>query len=458
MVWIRPDMKTPSALTIAGIDPSGGAGISADLKTFSAIGIHGCSVVTAITVQSTMGIEDVKPVEPELVRRQIKAVLEDVKIKAIKIGVIYTPENAKVIQEELDGQGIPIVLDPILISTTGQKLIKDVAIRTMIDELLPISTIITPNIHEAEVLSGIKIRTIDDAKRAAKRIHDLGTKAVLIKGGHLKSDQCTDILYYKEDYYYLKMERIKSDEIHGTGCSLSAAIAGFIVLDFSIIDAVRRAKEFVYYGIINALDVGKGNKIINPLANLYKESERFNVLSELWKAFNELRKMKGIVKFVPETRMNFVYSLPKPLGENDVAGFPGRITSDGSDLYAISRPWFGASKHVARVVITANDFDRNIRSAINIKYSKELVDSAKKANLFVAKFDRRDEPRDIKEREGMTLSWGVRYVIEKYGRVPDVIYDLGDVGKEPMIRILGKNPIDVLNKLKMIFGNLSNKI
>jgi len=454
MVWINPEKKTATVLTIAGLDPSGGAGITADLKTIAAIGLHGACVITALTVQNTQGVYSIKLVDPEFIKEQIESIISDLMVKAIKIGVLYSSQNIQVISEEIKNLGVPIVLDPVLVSTTGQKLIEKDAISTLINDLFPLTTLITPNKNEAERLTNIRINSIDEARKAARELANYGTRAVLIKGGHIEGTFSTDILYYKEDYYYFKLPRIKSGEIHGTGCSLSAAIASFLALDYSIIDSVSSAKKLVYDGIRNALNVGGGSKVINPLSSLYRESERFNVLSDLWNAFRELKSINTISKLIPETRMNFVYSLPNPVDFNDVAGFPGRITMDGEEISVISRPWFGASKHVANIVLTANSFNPDIRSAINIKFSRELIKAAEKAGLKIGKFSRKDEPKEIKEKEGMTLSWGVKHVIEQLGFVPDIIYDEGDIGKEPMIRILARNPREVVNKIRLILEKL----
>ena len=456
MVWINPKSKAITVLSIAGSDPSGGAGIAADLKTFSAIGVHGAFVLTALTAQNTKGIYDIYPIEPEFVRKQLKSVIDDLSVRAIKIGVIYSRENIRVLSDELSNlDKIPIVLDPVILSTTGYKLISsDEAITELIKRLIPITTLITPNKREAEKLTDIKIDSISDAKKAARKLSEYGPESVLIKGGHIEDSYSIDILYYKEDYYLYKLPRIKIGEVHGTGCSLSAAIAGYLALGNNIVDAVNRAKRLVYLGIKSALNVGEGIKIINPLSTLYRESERFRVLLDLWEAYRELKGMRGIVKLVPETRINFVYSLPEPGDHLDVAGFPGRITTDGEELLALSRPWFGASKHVANIVISANEFDPEIRAAINIKYSREVIRVAEKAGLSVGKFSRKKEPEKIKEREGKTLPWGVKQVIQDLGYVPDIIYDEGDIGKEPMVRILARNPREIVNKIKLILEKL----
>lgn len=456
MVWINPREKIATVLTIAGLDPSGGAGIAADLKTIAAIGLHGALVITTLTAQNTKGVYKVKSVDPEFVRAQIRSVLDDLMIKAIKIGVLYSTENIKVIGEEIKGLRVPVVLDPVLKSTTGQKLISEDAVDYLINKLFPLTTLVTPNKNEAEKLTNIKIDSIETGEKAAKELIKYGSEAVLIKGGHMEGPYSIDILYHKDEYYYFKSPRIKSDEIHGTGCSLSAAIASFLALGYSMVDAISSAKELIYEGIKNALKISHGNRIINPFSRLYRDSERFRVLSALWEAFKELKKIAMFPNLVPETRMNFVYSLPSPLSVMDVAGFPGRITTDGEEIFVFSRPWFGASKHVANIVLTANRFDPTIRSAINIRFSRELIRAAEKAGFKIGKFSRKDEPKKIKEKEGMTLSWGVERVIEQLGFVPDIIFDEGDVGKEPMIRILARNPAEIINKIKLILKNLRN--
>ena len=450
MVWIPTKKKTPVALTIAGSDSGGGAGIEADLKTFAAIGVHGTAAITAITAQNTYAVTKVQDVDPDIVKEQIRVVVEDLGVDAAKTGMLHTPEIIKAVAEEVKKYDFPLVVDPVMIAKSGAPLLKPEAMDILIREIIPIATVITPNRFEAEKLTGMKISSIDDAKKAAKKISEMGAKAVIVKGGHLETEHSIDVLYVDGEFYEFKTERIETKTTHGTGCSYSAAIAGYLAKGYDIPTAVKMAKELIYYAIKYGLFIGKGHGPVNPMAILYRESERYTVLRELWEAYKELREIAGVEKYVPETRINFVYSIPEPHKIDDIAGFPGRITIINGKLTAFTRPDFGASSHMARVVLAANYYDNNIRSAINLKFSNDLIEKAKKAGLIVAEFSRKDEPMEVKMKEGASLPWGVKKAIEDIGKVPDLIYDRGDIGKEPMVRILGKNPRDIVEKIRKI--------
>jgi len=450
VVWISTRRKIPIALTIAGSDSGGGAGIEADLKTFAAIGVHGTVAITAITAQNTHSITKVQNVDPEIVREQIRVVVEDMGVDAAKTGMLHTSEIIEAVVNEIKKYSFPVVVDPVMIAKSGAPLLEPEAMETFLQKMVPLATVLTPNKPEAEKLVGMKIRNHEDAKKAAKKISEIGCKAVVIKGGHMEAEHSIDILYYNDNFYEFKSERIETKTTHGTGCCFSAAIAGYLAKGLDIPSAVYKAKILVYHAIKYGLPVGKGHGPVNPLAMLYRESEKYSVLKELWEAYKKLKNIKGIWKHVPETRMNFVYSIPEPTEIMDVAGFPGRITVIDEEIIALSKPDFGASRHMARVVIVASKFDPSIRAALNIGYSRELIDRAKKVGLLVGSFSRTEEPLEIKMREGATLPWGVKHVVKKLGRVPDIIYDEGDVGKEPMIRILGRDPEDIIVKLRRL--------
>lgn len=447
MTWIVRHGKIPVALTIAGSDSGGGAGIQADLKTFAAVGVHGTVAITALTAQNSTGVYDVHPVPPQHVYKQIEVVVSDMDVKVAKTGMLFSSNIIKVVAKAIDDFKLKVVVDPVMIAKSGAPLLKDEAMSDLINEIIPRATVVTPNRFEAEKISGMKIRNLSDAEVVAKEISRLGVQAVVIKGGHIDDVESTDVIYYNNRIWRFSLPRLISKNTHGTGCSFSAAIAGYMARGYDIVDSIKMAKELVYNAIKFGLPVGKGVGSVNPLAMLYRDSERLIVLDVLWKAYNLLKDINNIKEIVPECRINFVYALPDATDIDDVAGFPGRITVLNGKLYALSYPKFGASHHVARIVLTAMKHDPNCRSAINIKYDDDLIKKAAERGLRVAKFDRKLEPKDIKVVEGKSLSWGVDTAIKSMGFVPDIIYDVGDFGKEPMIRILGRDPVDVVKKV-----------
>ncbi len=258
-------MKT--ALTIAGSDCSGGAGIQADIKTMSALNVYAMSVITSIVAENTSRVISIRDVPTEMVADQLDAVFEDIRVDAVKIGMISSREIIVAVAKKLR-QYKPqnIVIDPVMYSKDGTALLQENATDAFINELLPLATVITPNIPEAERISGRRIASIDDVKEAAKIILSKGAKSVLIKGGHFKDD-ATDVLYDGADYHEFNHSRVIGKTPHGTGCTLSSAIAAYLARGFSLKKAVENAKEYITGAITFALEIGKGN---GPTHHFYK--------------------------------------------------------------------------------------------------------------------------------------------------------------------------------------------
>ncbi len=256
-----------TALTIAGSDPSGGAGIQADLKTFSRLRVYGMSVITSVTAQNTSAVAAVVEVAPEFVGRQLDAVLSEIRADAAKTGMLLTAGVIEVVTQKIREYEIRnLVVDPVMISTSGTALLNPDAIATLRRMLLPLALVITPNTDEAHVLTGKKIANLEDMEEAALRIYDTGPRSVLIKGGHMTGNDAIDVLFDGSDFTHLRRSRIGSGPIHGTGCVLSAAITAELAAGKSLSEAVHAAKDFVTAAIEHALTPGKGTGICDPLA------------------------------------------------------------------------------------------------------------------------------------------------------------------------------------------------
>lgn len=248
-------------LTIAGSDPSGGAGIQADLKVFSAFKLYGMAVITALTAQNTKGFYGIMDIPPGFIEKQLNSILSDIKVDAVKTGMLYSPETIDVISNIFNDYKVKnIVVDPIIKSTTGISLIKKGAIERMRKALLPLATIVTPNLYEASELSGISIKGIKEMKEAAKIIKDLGTEAVIITGGHFEK-KALDLFYDGKEFFEMRGERILGS-YHGTGCVYSAAIASSLAMGYSLIDSALKAKDFVTKAIRNSHSYGKGLRVL----------------------------------------------------------------------------------------------------------------------------------------------------------------------------------------------------
>ncbi len=262
-------MKT--ALTIAGSDSGGGAGIQADLKTFAANGVFGMSVLTAVTAQNTRGVSGVEILSPEIINAQLNAVFSDLPVDAVKIGMVANCEAIGVIADRLlEYNSHPIVLDPVMISKSGHPLLEKRAQATLIDRLLPLATLVTPNLSEASELTGDAIHSVEDMERVAQTILSMGPQAVLVKGGHLEGEPI-DVLASVEGFHHLKGRRIATRHTHGTGCTLSSAIAAHLATGHSLIEAARLAKAYVQSAIEQAPGLGAGS---GPLQHFYHGSNK----------------------------------------------------------------------------------------------------------------------------------------------------------------------------------------
>ncbi|HLG73211.1 MAG TPA: bifunctional hydroxymethylpyrimidine kinase/phosphomethylpyrimidine kinase [Chloroflexota bacterium] len=245
----------PKALTVAGSDSGGGAGIQADLKTFQALGVYGASVITAITAQNTLGVQGAWPVEPDMVAHQLDSVLRDIGADAIKTGMLAQAATVEVIAERL--RGVALVVDPVLVSTSGRMLLEPEAIGVLKQKLLPLTLVVTPNIPEAEALTGLA-----DPRNAARALHDLGARYVVVKGGHKVGD-ADDLLFDGSAFHVFPGERIDTPHTHGTGCTFSAAITAGLARGLDVPAAVARAKRFITAALRQAQPIGGGISPVN---------------------------------------------------------------------------------------------------------------------------------------------------------------------------------------------------
>jgi hydroxymethylpyrimidine/phosphomethylpyrimidine kinase len=264
-------------LTIAGSDSCGGAGIQADLKSFSANGVYGMSVITAITAQNTMGVFAVQDLDEEIIKAQIDAIFTDIAVDAVKIGMVSSISNIDAIWEKLElYKPKNIVLDPVMISKSGFSLLKPESKTALIKKLIPLASLITPNVPEAEeILKEVnscitEIKTVEDMEKAAKEIYKLGCKNVLLKGGHIEGD-AIDVLYDGSEFMHFYSERIHTKNTHGTGCTLSSSIAANLALGFSMKEAIKNSKEYITTAIKHSLDIGHGVGPTNHFYELYEK-------------------------------------------------------------------------------------------------------------------------------------------------------------------------------------------
>ncbi|MEM2301238.1 MAG: bifunctional hydroxymethylpyrimidine kinase/phosphomethylpyrimidine kinase [Sulfolobales archaeon] len=448
----------PRALTIAGVDSGGGAGIAADLKTFAALQVHGLVAVTSVTAQNTLGVFGIHDIPPSMVELQIDVVAEDIGVDAAKTGMLSNPGIVRSVARSVKKHGFPLVVDPVIFAKSGDRLLVEEAVEVMTKELLPLAKVVTPNKFEAERLSGIRIEGLEDAEKAGKIIREkYGPEIVVVKGGHLSGDKSIDIVIHGSGSVTM-LEGPRVDGCtHGTGCSFSAAIAAYIARGEDLLNAVKKAKEFVTIAIERSYKVGKGHCPVNPTAYLELDAEKYRAERLVEEAIAIIEKRaEDVAKLIPEVQSNLVYALPHYLAKSprDVIAIPGRIVNYMGKAKASGSPKPGASSHVARGVLAAMEIYPEYRAAMNIRYIPGLEDIASKAGFKISWYDRKEEPEDVKRKEGASIPWGVRTAINRIGSMPDIIIDYGDFGKEPGAKIFGKDPIDVVNKLLRLIEEL----
>ena len=262
--FLRSDVP-PVALTIAGSDSGGGAGIQADLKTFAAHGVYGLSAITAVTAQNTVAVTGVQEIEPELVSSQIAAVVSDFPVGAAKTGMLSSAAIIRAVARAVDDHELRVVVDPVMVAKSGDRLLRPDAVDALRDDLLPRAALLTPNVPEASDLTGLRVENEDDMRAAGERLLDMGARAVLMKGGHLDGDPVVDLFLEGSRVVPLRSHRIHTRATHGTGCTLSAAVAANLALDRPLPEAVKRARRYLRTAMFRATPLGQGH---GPLGHL----------------------------------------------------------------------------------------------------------------------------------------------------------------------------------------------
>ena len=423
-----------NVLSIGGSDPSSGAGIQSDIKTFENHGVYGFTVITAITSQNTKKISKILPISSKIIKSQLESVLSDFQIDSIKIGMMYDSSIIKAVHVMIKNQKCPIVVDPIIESTTKAILLKKSAIRDYRKMIIPLATIITPNKRESKILSGCS--KVEDA---ARRLQELGARNVIITGFRESEREIEDFVMESDSNYILKGKRIKIIN-HGSGCNHSASITASLARKKSIHEAVNVAKEYVYQSIKNSKDLGKGIKITYKKNSEIQKQLSFSII--------DFQNIKNVSKIIPECQTNFVFSKNKPKNVKDVLGISGRLVKSGNDVIQAGDLVFGGSQHVATALIEVSKKFPEIRSAINIKYEPKLITKAKKCKMTVLSYNRKKETKNSKLKENSSISWGISSCLRS--KMPDIIYHKGDLGKEPMIILFGNTPKEVVKKIKQI--------
>lgn len=435
-------------LTIAGSDSGGAAGVQADIKTVTALGGYAMSAITALTAQNTVGVKGVLPVEPGFVAAQIEAVAGDIGVDAAKTGMLANAGVIEAVAAKVAEHAIgPLVVDPVMVSTSGHRLLDPQAEAALVRRLLPLARVITPNLAEASVMLGGEVKTEQDMAEAARALCRLGAAAAIVTGGHAPGD-AVDILFDGRELTRFSAPRVETENTHGSGCTFSAALSFFLARGHGLAEAARLAKGFVTQAVIRSLSLGAGHGPTNHLA----PAERLLVLARLNQAYQRLNADERSGELVAEVQLNLGYALEDARGVDEVAAFPGRVIRLGGRAVKAADPAFGASRHVARIILTFMARHPQFRAGLNVRYDDTFIERARKLGLKIGEFSRALEPPELAAAEGSTLEWGVEEVLKGGQGLPDLIIDQGGMGKEPMIRVLGRDPLEAVEKALGLLG------
>jgi hydroxymethylpyrimidine/phosphomethylpyrimidine kinase len=426
------------ALTIAGSDSIGGAGIQADVKAMGSLDVHAVCVVTAVTAQNTCEVAEVFPVPGEMVEAQFRSVVRDCKISAIKTGMLYSTETVKLVAELLEEHGVPLIIDPVLAAGVGGPLAESGLAESIRKHLMPLCELITPNKYEAEALSGIEINNEYDATLACELIGKEGS-SVYLKGGHMDTKKVVDYLYLSSQIKKFEYPRLNKSG-HGSGCTLSSFITANCAKGMNIASSVMKSRELIQRSIETQYAIGKGDDVVNPLVRIDAGLLSREMIDELESAASRILEVLP-PDFVSKEGINIVYSAPGAEGPGDVAALAGYITLSNGKLRRNGPVRFGTAGQLGYILLSMMKFDPETRSAMNLKYSSDTADLMEELGFTVDKFDR---------RSNKSIDSLVGDAVKKAGKVPDAIIDI-DTKKERLIRVFGKNPRDVIGKVESIF-------
>ena len=451
-------MTAKFALTIGGLDPSGGAGITADAVTFAALGVHGAAVATALTYQNTKGVEGFWSASPRELAAQLDALARDVAPAAVKIGMLASEALARALTPYLGRwreAAVPVVFDPVFRSGGGQPLFEGTPDRTTLTSLLSGVTLVTPNTLELAYLLGEEAAANLGAVRTQVRMyHSRYNTPALVTGGHVATPgEVVDVFFTGAEMREYRRPR-QERPLHGTGCLVAAAVTAYLAAGADLSAAVERAEEYVTAAVGGAFAAGEGALLPDRTAATFHDAERWRVYSNVVRAVKVFETAANSYKLVPEVGTNIAYALPDARTTQEVCAVPGRLVCVEGAVRAVGVPAFGASGHNGRALLAAMRADPGVRATMNVRAGDDVLAACRELGYRLASFDRAEEREGDAAAEGKTLEWGVERAVAAAGGVPDVIHDRGAVGKEPMVRLFGTDAFDVVRRAVAISRRL----
>ncbi|QLD89965.1 bifunctional hydroxymethylpyrimidine kinase/phosphomethylpyrimidine kinase [Natronomonas salina] len=435
-------VSKPVVLTIAGSDSGGGAGIQADLKTIEATGGFGTSAITAVTAQNTTGVESSHVLPVAELEAQIEAVRSDFDVRAVKTGMLATSEVVETVAAYAADFDCPVVVDPVMVAESGDRLLAGEA-EAAYEDLVAEATLVTPNADEAAVLTDVDAGGSGHpdeagARLAGQRLLAMGADAALVTGGHVPGDEVLDLLVTPDTIEAARHPRVDTDATHGSGCTLSSAIATRLAHGEPLVDAVGRSVAFMERAVRYHHDVGEGPGAVHHLAALRNEVGRDDTAESVHDVV-EWFVAENVRPLVPEVGMNVVGATRYAEAVDETAAVEGRITKTVGGVQPNRGVRFGASSHVARFLLEAREFHPELRFAVNCRFDDDVESALDAVEWAVAEYDRDAEPEDVKRREGSTMQWGARQVFSGGDR-PAAVVDRGEVGREAIVKLVAETP------------------
>nr|WP_321514428.1 bifunctional hydroxymethylpyrimidine kinase/phosphomethylpyrimidine kinase [uncultured Pseudodesulfovibrio sp.] len=452
--------RLPCILTIAGSDSGGGAGIQADLKTMSMLGGYGASVITALTAQNTKTVTGIHAPSAKFVAQQLATVLDDITVDAAKTGMLFSAAIIEAVAPILAAKNFPLVVDPVCVATSGAKLLKDDAVEAMVEHMFPLADVLTPNLPEAELFAGISIKSREDVFEAAKILMAMGPKSVLIKGGHADSFAVTDWLFTSgKEPIPLMQQRVKTECTHGTGCTLSAAIATGLGQGLDLVTAIVHAQEYLNLALRAGFRVGEGGGPPNHLAPWLKERARHDVMSHVDSFSRKLTAMEGVQQMFSRRPGNVAVALPYADNRNEVAGLSGGFFPMASGRIAVvGYPEFGASLRTASVLLAARRLRPELGCAVVLSGQPPILKVLENVGVKIAWLDQSRKPDYIHVEDGGLEEWGAFEILKEHV-APETVEGMGDpgcVGREPAVYVWASDTDALMSVLQKIAESISS--
>lgn len=448
MSRLRDPVSPPVVLTIAGSDSGGGAGIQADLKTIEASGGFGTSAVTSVTAQHTRGVESTHVLPAAEVANQCEAVLSDFDVRGVKTGMLATPEIVERVTEQVRAVDAPAVVDPVMVAASGDRLL-DPEAESAYQDLLAAATLVTPNADEAEVLTGTEVSDTESATEAGERLLEIGAEAALVKGGHVPGEEIADVLVSAAGTETIVHPRVDTEATHGSGCTLSAAIATRLAYGDTLSEAVREGVDLLGRAVRYGLDVGEGPGAVHHVVELRNQAAREPTAERVAEVVQHLTS-EDVSRLVPEVGMNVVGATPYAESPSECAAVEGRITRTVDGVTPNRGVRFGVSSHVARFLLAVREYEPAYRFAVNCRFDEDVERALESLDWPVGSYDRSQQPEDVAAVEGSTMQWGARRAFEGRESPPVAVFDPGAHGKEPIVKLLAADAPSLVERVETL--------